>query len=116
MSRRRDAVRSRTLLFGLPATTVALLVLFLSAIDSIATVYLLRHGLGTELNPLMRWLMSQGDAPFVLFKLLLTALCVRWMVQRSAHPYARVAALVGLSIYFPVVVLHIATNVALGLL
>jgi hypothetical protein len=103
-------------LFGLPATTVALVVLFLAAMDSIATVYILRQELGTELNPVMGWLVSHGEAPFVLFKLRLTALCVRWIVLRAHHPYARVAALVALSIYLPVVALHIVNNVALGLI
>jgi hypothetical protein len=112
---RSESVPSSTL-FGLPATTVALFVLFLAAVDSISTVWVLRQELGTELNPLMDWLVSHGDAPFVLFKLLLTALCVRWIVQRAEHPYARLAALVALAIYLPVVALHIVNNVALGLI
>ncbi|MHC5210760.1 MAG: DUF5658 family protein [Planctomycetota bacterium] len=103
-------------LFGLPATTIALFVLFLAAMDAIATVWVLRQQLGTELNPVMAWLVSHGEATFVLFKLLLTALCVRWMVLRAHHPYARVAALVGLSIYLPVVALHIVNNITLGLI
>jgi hypothetical protein len=41
---------------------------------------------------------------------------VRWIVQRAEHPYARLAALVALAIYLPVVALHIVNNVALGLI
>jgi hypothetical protein len=58
----------------------------------------------------MDWLYSHGPAPFVLIKLLVTALCVQWIVRRSDHPYARLAALVGLSIYVPIVGLHIVNN------
>ena len=103
-------------LFGFPATTVALVVLFLAAIDSLATILALRNASGRELNPIMDWLMSQGENHFLLAKLLLTALCVQWMVYRAAHPYARVAALVGLSIYVPIVTLHIVNNLLIGMM
>jgi hypothetical protein len=112
----REQALRHARLFGLPATTVALFVVFLAAMDSIATVFVLRQQLGTELNPVMDWLVSYGEAPFVLFKLLLTAFCARWIVMRAHHPYARVAALVALSIYLPVVALHIVNHVALGLI
>lgn len=101
-------------LFGLPATTVALIVLFLAAIDSLATILSVRNDTGRELNPLMNWLMEQGEPEFLLAKLLLTALCVQWMVYRASHPYARVAALVGLSIYVPIVLLHIVNSLLLS--
>lgn len=97
-------------LFGLPATTVALVLIFLAGMDSVGTLLFVKRELGRELNPLMHWLYSQGPAPFVLCKLLLTALCVQWIVRRAGHPYARVAALAGLAIYVPIVGLHILNN------
>jgi hypothetical protein len=97
-------------LFGLPATTLAMLLMFLAAMDSFATVRYVGSELGRELNPIMLWLYGQGEAAFILFKLLLTGLCVQWIVRRGSHPYARVAALAGLSIYVPVVGLHIVNN------
>ncbi len=115
MPEHRPPPRREALIFGLPATTAALLLLFLAALDSFATVLVLRRQMGVELNPLMRWLVSQDERAFVLGKLLLTALCVRWIVRRAHHPYARRAALVGLSIYVPVVGLHILNNFAMTL-
>ncbi|MHC4846263.1 MAG: DUF5658 family protein [Planctomycetota bacterium] len=102
-------------LFGVRAQTIALVVLFLASIDSLATILAVRYGTGRELNPVMDWLMNQGEPHFLLSKLLLTALCVQWMVNRASHPYARVAALVGLAIYVPIVSLHIVNNLLIGM-
>jgi len=98
------------LIFGLPSSTLAMLLLFLAALDSFATIGFLRRNIGTELNPIMRWLLSFGDAEFLLIKLLLTALCARWIMQRAGHPYARIAGLIGLALYLPIVGLHIFIN------
>ena len=49
-----------TLMFGLPANTVTLLVMFLCAMDSFATVFALQHEWGWELNPVMRELYELG--------------------------------------------------------
>jgi hypothetical protein len=108
---RRDSARG-PLLCGLPASTLAMVLLFFAAVDSFATILALRRELGFELNPIMRWLLSHGEAHFLLFKLLLTALCAWWIMHRSWHPYARIAALVGLSIYAPIIGLHILNNYA----
>jgi hypothetical protein len=99
-----------TVLFGLPATTLALVLLFLASMDSVGTLLFVKRELGREVNPLMHWLYSQGPEAFLLYKLLLTALCVQWIVRRAGHPYARVAALAGLAIYIPIVGLHIVNN------
>ena len=102
------------LLLGLPAHTVALLILFFAALDGWATIQMLAAGHGTELNPLMAWLLGRSPALFLCLKLLLTALCVNWIVRRERHPYARVAAIVALAIYVPIVGLHIANPFALA--
>jgi len=112
--RHREKPAQAPRLFGVRAQTVALVVLFLAAIDSLATILAVRHATGRELNPIMHWLMNQGEPEFLLSKLLLTALCVQWMVYRASHPYARVAALVSLSIYVPIVSLHIVNNLVIG--
>ncbi len=110
-----DAAVAPSRLFGVPASTMALLLLFLATLDSLATILVLRRQLGFELNPLMRWLHHQGEAQFLLIKLLLTALCMLWMMRRAWHPYARIVALVGFSIYLPIVGLHIFNNFARAL-
>jgi Domain of unknown function (DUF5658) len=104
--------RSKSLIFGLPASTLAMVLLFLAALDSFATIAVMRRHVGIELNPIMRWLLQQGYSEFLLTKLLLTALCARWIMRRELHPYARVAALIGLALYVPVVGLHIFNNYA----
>jgi hypothetical protein len=101
-------------LLGFPATTLALIVLFLAAMDSLATIMSLRNATGRELNPIMSWLMSLGEQHFLFAKLLLTALCVQWMVRRADHPYARIAALASLAIYVPIVTLHIVNGLMTG--
>ena len=108
------SARIRSLLFGLPASTVALMIMFLAAIDSWATVAMLSADRGRELNPIMLWLFGLGPDRFLLVKLLLTALCVRWIMQREQHPYARIAALVAFAIYLPIVGLHIANPFAMA--
>ena len=102
------------LLAGLSAHTVALLILFFAALDGWATIQMLAAGHGTELNPLMAWLVTRSPALFLCSKLLLTAFCVRWIVRRERHPYARIAAIVALAIYVPIVGLHIANPFALA--
>ena len=104
---------AQAVLFGLPATTLALMLLFLAGMDSVGTLLFVGRDLGRELNPAMQWLYNLGPAPFVLTKLLVTALCVQWIVRRAGHPYARMAALAGLSIYVPIVGLHIVNNYVL---
>jgi len=112
MSSTRASTSRDALIFRLPATTFALLLLFLAALDSFATILVLRRQIGIELNPLMRWLFSFGEPTFLVSKLLLTAICVSWIVKRAKHPYARKAALISLAIYVPVVCLHIVNNFA----
>ena len=112
----RNAASTQAVLFGMPATTLALMLLFLAGVDSVGTLLFVGRDLGRELNPVMQWLFSLGPAPFVLTKLLVTALCVQWIVRRAGHPYARMAALAGLAIYVPIVGLHIVNNYVLSTL
>jgi hypothetical protein len=96
------------LVFGLPASTAALIVMFLVAIDSLATILWLRSGHGQEINPLMRWVNEEGgDSLFLLVKLALTGLCMLWVTHRASRAYARIAALSAIAIYGPVVGIHI---------
>ncbi|MGQ0553653.1 MAG: DUF5658 family protein [Planctomycetota bacterium] len=100
-------VESRSYVLGLPANTVAILILFLAAVDGLATIRILQHDRGYELNPLMALLIEHGEATFLLVKLLATALCVKVIQRSGSHPYARLACVAGLAIYVPIVGLHI---------
>lgn len=107
---------ARTLALGLPGSTLAMVVLLLASIDGFATILVLRREVGIEVNPLMRWLLGHGELPFLLIKLLLTALCARWIARHAGHPYGRLAAVVALAIYLPITGLHIFNNWAPRLL
>jgi hypothetical protein len=107
-------------LFGLPASTLALILMFLAAMDSFATFQFVLSEQGRELNPVMLWMLDVGPTFFVFYKLLLTGWCAQWIVTRASRPdrigHARMAALVGLAIYVPVVGLHILNHHVVGAL
>ncbi len=102
------------LLFGMPANTVAMLVMFLSAMDSLATVLYLRTGRGVEINPAMSWLQAHGgESLFVFAKIILTGVCMLWVVHRARHTHARIASVAAFAIYMPIVGVHIYNNAVL---
>lgn len=101
------AVAAPANVVGLPTSTLVLLLLFLVSLDSLATVLIVRQGMGTEINPAMSWLMNHGEVPFVLTRMTLAGMCALWMWWRSDHPYARIALIVGFAIFTPVVGLHV---------
>lgn len=65
----------------------ALGVPLLSCLDAFWTVHLLEHG-GRELNPVMKWLLDWDVRAFVTGKVLITILCVLFLL---AHGHFRVA-------------------------
>jgi hypothetical protein len=85
----------------------ALLLLFLVAVDCLATVMMLRTQRGLELNPIMDWLYGQGEMYFLFGKMLLTSLAVAWLLRRARRREQRLVLLVGFAIYAPIVGLHI---------
>lgn len=94
-------------IFGLPASTMALFLVCLVSLDSLATVLIMRQGFGTEINPAMAWLMGHGEVPFVVTRMTLAGLCALWMHWRAEHPYARIALIAGFAIFTPVLGLHV---------
>ena len=84
-----------------------LLLLFLVAVDCVATVIILRRDHGFELNPLMNWLWSHGEQVFLLCKMLLTSLAVAWLLRRADGRRLRIGLIIGFAIYVPIVGLHI---------
>ena len=96
-----------TQVFGAPLSTVSWFVLFLVAVDVYATHQLLLTQLGTELNPAMNWLWHEGGPrAFAALKVGLTALCLLWVNLRAPAQHARLATLVAMTIYLPIVGLH----------
>lgn len=88
-SRRRRARReedaSRVCLDWFPPQllVVVLGILVLSAADATLTLRLLDLGLAREANPVMRVLVEQGPALFLNVKLLVTGLCLMFLVAYS---------------------------------
>lgn len=97
----------RSQIFGAPLTTISWFVLFLVAVDVFSTHRLLLTDMGTELNPAMNWLWHQaGPKAFAVLKMGLTGLCLLWVNRRASPQHARIATLVAMTIYLPVVGLH----------
>ena len=113
------AIRGRdpaeVLIFGLPRTTAAMIVMFLVAIDGWVSLVWIGRGWGYELNPAMAWLAATGGASlFLTAKLLLSALCMLWVVRRAERTHARAATCCAFAIYGGVVLLHIYNALTLG--
>jgi len=107
-ARIRESMADRPLMFGLSANTTAMFVMFLAAMDSFATILWMRSGQGEEVNPVMRYATEEwGYVGFLFAKLLITGFCMLWVIYRAKPHHARIAALVALTIYTPVVGIHI---------
>lgn len=100
----------RTLL-GAPLSTVCWFLQFLVVLDCWMTVRLISAERGRELNPFVDWILQHhGIQAFVLAKLLLSALCLLWIVHRAPAHEGRLAAMAGLLIYLPLAGLHVLTS------
>jgi hypothetical protein len=64
----------------------AILIVVFSALDAYLTLRHLHAG-GTELNPLMRYVLAHGAPAFMALKIALPALCVAFMVYHQDKPY-----------------------------
>lgn len=75
--RRADDRRKLALLDHYSPKIFAIIVaiLFLSLADAVLTLVLISHG-AVELNPVMAYFLSKGDATFLIVKYLLTAMAV----------------------------------------
>jgi len=90
--------------------TAGLLLIFLVAVDTVATLLILRQSHGFELNPLMTWLWGHGEGVFLLVKMVLTSAAVIWLLRRADKRSLRIGLIIGYSIYLPIVALHIYNN------
>jgi Domain of unknown function (DUF5658) len=88
-----------------------LLLIFLVAVDSVATLLILRSQHGFELNPLMNWLWAHGEGVFLMVKMLLTSLAVAWLLRRADGRSLRIGLIVGYAIYLPLTALHIYNGI-----
>jgi hypothetical protein len=88
-----------------------LLLIFLVAVDSVATLLILRSQNGFELNPLMNWLWGHGEGVFLLVKMLLTTIAVAWLLRRADGRSLRIGLIVGFAIYLPLTALHIYNGI-----
>lgn len=115
VDRRRNGVLTRHLFFGgrrrgtrvnsyidvygpgLLAATCA--ILGLNVLDSILTVIHLGHGGAQEANPIMAWLLEQGQAPFLFWKSLVVGMSVVFLCVHKNFRLGRAGLGVALSSY-----------------
>ena len=109
---RRDDEREGAFIDVYSSRLAALLLLFfaLTVFDSVATLFYLRKG-GTEMNPIAQWMIDQGNIEFVLYKGVLTGVCVLFVLLHKNFRYARYAIGVGFSFYFVLAIYHIVLQV-----
>lgn len=66
--------------------------LFLNLIDGINTYYVVTHGLGFELNPIMRFLIGISPIAFLIFKFACTP--IYYFLARRAHRFLLLGAFI----------------------
>ncbi len=74
--------------YGPTSVTFFLTVLALCLLDALITIRLLQAG-GEELNPVMRFLLQFGEAPFLVVKFGLTALALLFLLIHKEYHVAR---------------------------
>lgn len=103
-----DRYRARVLI-------LILLLLTLSIVDGVITLHLLDLGF-TEINPLMRYLLSKGGTSFLIGKYALTATGLPFLVAYMHYPLFRSRFRVGYLLPFFVSLYLVLLGYQLGLL
>lgn len=97
------------------ALSKSILLFSLNWLDAQLTIVWVRWQVATEGNGLMARLLEMGDAPFLAAKLLVGGFAA-YVLYRCAHlKMARRGMALALSIYFAIMLVHLATGMsALG--
>lgn len=94
-----------------PRLTLLLLIFFaLTVADSVLTLIYLGKG-GREFNPVAQWMIDQGAVFFVLFKGVLSGLCLLFVMLHKNFRPARFALGIGFTFYFLLGVYHLVLQV-----
>ncbi|GJM21759.1 MAG: hypothetical protein DHS20C15_16740 [Planctomycetota bacterium] len=94
-----------------PRLTALLLIFFaLTVADSVLTLVYLGKG-GREFNPVAQWMIDQGAVFFVLFKGVLSGLCLLFVMLHKNFKPARLALGIGFGFYFLLGVYHLVLQV-----
>ena len=97
------------------AFSKSLLLFLLNWLDAQLTILWVRGGVATEGNGLMAYLLDQGNAPFLLAKLLVGALVAYTLYRFSHVALARRGLQFVLALYLALMGIHAATGAsALG--
>ena len=91
---------------------VVLLFIFfaLTVADSVLTLVYLGKG-GREMNPIAQWMIDQGAVFFVVFKGVLSGLCLLFVLLHKNFRPARWALGIGFSFYFLLGVYHLVLQI-----
>lgn len=93
----------------------ALLLFTLNWLDAQLTILWLRLDVATEGNRLMAALLSHGESPFLIVKLIIGALAGYTLYRFAKFPIARRGMKLVLGIYLALMLIHAATGIsALG--
>lgn len=94
-----------------PLLTALLFVFFaLTVADSVLTLVYLGKG-GRELNPIAQWMIDQGAVFFVVFKGVLSGLCLLFVLLHKNFKPARWALGIGFGFYFLLGIYHLVLQI-----
>ncbi len=105
--RRDDPQEVYVDLFGVRDFSVVLIVLFLSVLDAVFTIYHLSHG-AEELNLLMAYALHIGIGYFFVIKYTITAISVLILCVHKNFRYIRQVFIIIITLYSLLIVYHIA--------
>lgn len=84
----------------------------LNLLDAVGTLGWVRSGLAPEGNQLMATFLDAGNAPFLIAKLGMGALCCGVLLYGADYKLARVGVSLALVVYVCVIGLHVGTGLA----
>ncbi|HET6204119.1 MAG TPA: DUF5658 family protein [Planctomycetota bacterium] len=104
--RRASRVNSYVDIYGPGLLAATCAILGLNVLDSILTVIHIGRG-GAEMNPLMRWLLDQGQVPFLFWKSLVVGVGVVFLCMHKNFRLGRAGLGLALSSYGGLLGYHI---------
>lgn len=99
---------------GLTLFSVALAIVALNILDAWFTVFLISHG-GSEMNPIVQWILDLGIAPFIFCKSVGIGICLAFLTLTKNFRVSRIGLGTVLVGYFALLLWHLHLAGTLGL-
>jgi len=87
--------------------TLMVICICLSAFDGLATIYHIYHGVASELNPLMHYLLSWDEVVFFFVKVFVTAAALIICYIKQDQQLGRIAIWFATVCYYFIFIYHI---------